>query len=176
MIHSSPIDVRRDRVTMNATPSATSEGRRQCGVLVAPAAEVTLTNRADLVVGGFSLQKVITGEPAGVVPAGTEFTVAFSYELDGVPATGTATVLADGTVANGPQNLPVGTVVTFGEVDLPALSGVVAGWPSPAREPWGWPRRPCCWSGEAPCSWWVRAVVGPEGLTGPAPDRPSERA
>ena len=45
-IHSLPIDVRRDRVTMNATPSATSEGRRQCGVLVAPAAGLDATSRS----------------------------------------------------------------------------------------------------------------------------------
>ncbi len=95
--------------------------------------EVTLTNRADLAVGGFSLQKVVTGEAAGLVPGGTEFTVSYSYELDGVPTSGTLTVLADGTLVDGPQNLPVGTVVTFEEIDLPSIDGVV--WGAPAFSP-----------------------------------------
>ncbi|WP_354508618.1 DUF5979 domain-containing protein [Oerskovia enterophila] len=96
--------------------------------------EVTLTNTAtDEPAGGFSLRKAVEGAASGAVPAGTEFTVTYSYELDGVPTSGTATVLADGTLVDGPQNLPVGTVVTFGETDLPELSGVV--WGAPAFSP-----------------------------------------
>ncbi|KRC32966.1 DUF5979 domain-containing protein [Oerskovia sp. Root22] len=95
--------------------------------------EVTLTNRADLTVGGFSLQKVVTGEAADLVPEGTEFTVTYGYELDGVPTSGTLSVLADGTVVNGPQNLPFGTVVTFDELDLPSIDGVV--WGAPVFSP-----------------------------------------
>ncbi|MDF2847313.1 MAG: choice-of-anchor family protein, partial [Oerskovia sp.] len=97
---------------------------------------VTLTNTADAEpAGGFSLTKVVGGSGASVVPAGTEFTVAYSYELDGAPVSGTSTVAADGTVVDGPQNLPVGTVVTFSEIDLPAVAGVVWGTPvfSPAQ-------------------------------------------
>ncbi|OCI30763.1 DUF5979 domain-containing protein [Oerskovia enterophila] len=95
--------------------------------------EVTLTNRADLVVGGFSLQKVVTGEAADLVPEGTEFTVTYSYELDGVPTSGTLSVLTDGKVVDGPQNLPFGTVVTFDELDLPSIDGVV--WGAPVFSP-----------------------------------------
>ncbi|MBD7949271.1 DUF5979 domain-containing protein [Oerskovia rustica] len=97
---------------------------------------VSLTNTANAEpAGGFSLSKVVEGSGASVVPAGTEFTVAYSYELDGQAVAGTATVRADGTVVNGPQNLPVGTVVTFTEIDLPAVAGVVWGTPvfSPAQ-------------------------------------------
>ncbi|MFD6164241.1 DUF5979 domain-containing protein [Oerskovia sp. NPDC060287] len=96
--------------------------------------EVTLTNTAtEAPAGGFSVQKAVTGEASGLVPSGTELTVSYSYELDGVPTTGTLTVLADGTVVDGPQNLPVGTVVTFSEVDLPSIDGVV--WGAPVFSP-----------------------------------------
>ena len=97
---------------------------------------VTLTNTANAEpAGGFSLTKVVEGSGASVVPAGTEFTVRYAYELDGAPVSGTSTVAADGTVVDGPQNLPVGTVVTFTETDLPAVAGVVWGTPvfSPAQ-------------------------------------------
>ncbi|GAA3228201.1 DUF5979 domain-containing protein [Oerskovia jenensis] len=97
---------------------------------------VTLTNTADAAVvpvGGFALQKVVANAPAGMVPADTEFTVAYSYELDGAPLSGTLTVRADGAVVDGPQNLPAGTVVTFGEVSLPDVDGVV--WGAPVFSP-----------------------------------------
>ncbi|MFJ2298943.1 DUF5979 domain-containing protein [Oerskovia paurometabola] len=97
---------------------------------------VTLTNTADaavIPVGGFSVQKVVENAPAGMVPADTAFTVAYSYELDGVPTSGTLTVRADGTAVDGPQNLPAGTVVTFGEVSLPDVDGVV--WGAPVFSP-----------------------------------------
>jgi len=93
---------------------------------------VTLTNTANAAVvpvGGFAVEKVVADAPAGMVPAGTEFTVAYSYELDGVPLSGTLVVAADGTAVDGPQNLPAGTLVTFGEVSLPDVDGVVWGAP-----------------------------------------------
>lgn len=97
-------------------------------------AEVTLTNTASTApAGGFSLAKTVVGETAGQVPADTAFTVTYSYDLDGTPTTGTATVTADGTVVDGPQNLPVGTVVTFDEIDLPSIDGVV--WGAPVFSP-----------------------------------------
>ncbi|MFE4466958.1 DUF5979 domain-containing protein [Oerskovia sp. NPDC056781] len=97
---------------------------------------VMLTNSADAVVipvGGFSVQKLVENAPEGMVPADTAFTVAYSYELDGAPLSGTLTVRADGVVVDGPQNLPAGTVVTFGEVSLPDVEGVV--WGAPVFSP-----------------------------------------
>jgi len=94
---------------------------------------VTVTNEAVQQVGGFSLAKAVVGEASGLVPGDTEFTVEYSYELDGTPVTGTTTVLADGTPVDGPQNLPVGTVVTFTEVSLPTIGSVV--WGAPVFSP-----------------------------------------
>src|SRR5690606_4793528 len=92
---------------------------------------VTLTNTAtDAPAGGFSVAKSVEGEASGLVPDDAQFTVEYSYELDGTTVTGSLTVLADGTPVDGPQNLPVGTVVTFTEVQLPEVEGVVWGAPS----------------------------------------------
>ncbi|MGN7701999.1 DUF5979 domain-containing protein [Cellulosimicrobium sp. 22601] len=93
---------------------------------------VTLTNTTQDVaeVGGFSVAKEVTGDRADLVPAGTEFTVAYSYELDGTLVGGYLQVPADGTVVAGPQNLPVGTVVTYTEADLPDVPGVAWGVPT----------------------------------------------
>ncbi|WP_265521545.1 DUF5979 domain-containing protein [Oerskovia flava] len=93
--------------------------------------EITLTNTAvsQGAVGGFSVAKSVTGTAASTVPDDTEFTVAYAYEQDGEPVTGTLAVLADGTVVDGPQDLPAGTVVSLDEVDLPAFDGVSWGTP-----------------------------------------------
>src|SRR5690606_39955144 len=86
---------------------------------------VPLTNTAtDAPAGGFSVAKSVEGEASGLVPDDAQFTVEYSYELDGTTVTGSLTVLADGTPVDGPQNLPVGTVVTFTEVQLPEVEGV----------------------------------------------------
>ncbi|MCB7136011.1 DUF5979 domain-containing protein [Cellulosimicrobium marinum] len=95
---------------------------------------VTVTNTATALVGGFSVAKSVTGDSAGVVPDDTEFTVTWTATLpDGVtysPTTGTLTVLADGTVVDGPQDLPVGTTVTFSEPSFPTVPGVDWGLPA----------------------------------------------
>src|SRR5690606_10068510 len=92
---------------------------------------VTLTNTAtDAPAGGFSVAKSVEGEASGLVPDDAQFTVEYSYELDGTTVTGSLPGLADGTPVDGPQNLPVGTVVTFTEVQLPEVEGVVWGAPS----------------------------------------------
>ncbi|MTG88097.1 choice-of-anchor A family protein [Cellulosimicrobium sp. BIT-GX5] len=97
-------------------------------------AEVVVTNDATTApAGGFSVAKALTGEGASLVPADTAFTVEYAYDLDGTPVTGTLTVLVDGTVVDGPQNLPVGTVVTFTETNLPDVPGVV--WGAPVFSP-----------------------------------------
>src|SRR5690606_15777996 len=94
---------------------------------------VTVTNAAVQQVGGFSVAKSVEGEASGLVPDDAQFTVEYSYELDGTTVTGSLTILADGTPVDGPQNLPVGTVVTFTEVDLPTLPGVI--WDAPQISP-----------------------------------------
>src|SRR5690606_39271639 len=97
---------------------------------------VTLTNTATTVDGGFPVAKALTGNAAGLVPGDTAFLVDWSAVLpDGVtyagPLTGTVTVLASGAVVDGPQDLPVGTTVTFTErTPLPSVDGVVWGVPS----------------------------------------------
>ncbi|MDF9877910.1 DUF5979 domain-containing protein [Cellulosimicrobium cellulans] len=98
-------------------------------------AGVVVTNTATARTGGFSVAKAVEGGLAGSVPPGTPFEVEWSATLpagftyDG-PLTGTLTVLADGTVVDGPQDLPVGTVVVFTEINLPEVDGVVWGAPT----------------------------------------------
>lgn len=95
---------------------------------------VTLTNTTqDVAAGGFSAAKEVTGARADLVPGDTVFVVAYSYELEGVLVGGYLDVPADGTVVDGPQNLPVGTVVTYTEADLPQIPGVT--WGTPAFSP-----------------------------------------
>ncbi|MBE7700491.1 choice-of-anchor A family protein [Oerskovia sp. Sa1BUA8] len=118
-----------------AAPVLTVDGKPATSLVIGDGSNpaVTVTNGADPAatpVGGFSVRKAVTGEAAGLVPAGTRFTVAYSYEVDGTPTSGTLLVRADGTVEDGPQNLPAGTAVTFGEVDLPSIDGVVWGAPT----------------------------------------------
>ena len=91
---------------------------------------VTLTNTADLAVGGFSAAKVVTGDGAGSVPADTLFTLSYSYTVDGTNTTGTLSLRADGTVVDGPQDLPFGTIVTFSELTPPTVAGVEWGIPT----------------------------------------------
>src|SRR5690606_28698779 len=96
---------------------------------------VTVTNTATSTVGGFAVAKDVVGDAEGLVPESTPFSVTWVATLptgvtyDG-SLTGTLTVLADGTVVDGPQDLPVGTTVTFSESTLPTIPNVVWGDPS----------------------------------------------
>ena len=65
-----------------------------------------------------------------LVTADTEFAVAFSGTVNGEHQEGTLTVRADGTVVDGPANLPAGTVVELEETSLPKIDGV--SWGTPA--------------------------------------------
>lgn len=94
---------------------------------------VTVTNTANATapsaVGGFSVSKALGGEASALVPDDTAYTVQYRYQLDGEPVTGTLTVRADGVAVDGPEGLPVGTVVEFTEIDLPEIDGVEWGTP-----------------------------------------------
>ena len=51
------------------------------------------------------------------------FTVKATWTIDGKETVKEYELPADGTVVNGPQDLPVGTKVTFNEVKVPNLDG-----------------------------------------------------
>ncbi|HLR58477.1 MAG TPA: DUF5979 domain-containing protein, partial [Beutenbergiaceae bacterium] len=90
--------------------------------------EVTVTNtyvgdEPSVEVGGFDLVKVLDGVDAGDFPGDTVFTVVASWEVDGEAIEEEFALPVDGSVVAGPQDLPVGTVVSFSEVEVPALDG-----------------------------------------------------
>src|SRR5699024_9829939 len=74
-------------------------------------------------VGGFDLVKVLDGVDAGDFPGDTVFTVVASWEVDGEATWEEFALAVDWSVVAGPQDLPVGTVVSFDEIDVPDLDG-----------------------------------------------------
>ncbi|WP_291038311.1 DUF5979 domain-containing protein [Herbiconiux sp.] len=94
---------------------------------------VTATNSYRQLLGGFSVQKTITGTGAASVPSGTTFEVEYFLDDATTPA-GVLTVPSTGEVVDGPQDLPEGTVVTFDEVTpLPVVPG--AAWETAQFDP-----------------------------------------
>ncbi|MFF3065520.1 choice-of-anchor A family protein [Oerskovia sp. NPDC057915] len=91
---------------------------------------VTVTNTYRSTVGGFAIAKALDGEGSSQVPAGTVFTVRYSYTLNGTTVSQDVQVPADGTPVDGPQDLPEGTVVTFEEIALPGVPGITWGTPT----------------------------------------------
>ncbi|MFF7293661.1 DUF5979 domain-containing protein [Microbacterium sp. NPDC008134] len=87
--------------------------------------EVGLENSAVQITGGFLVTKTVTGSAAGNV-GDAEYTVDYSYTLDGEEMTGSL-VIADGAT-DGLADVPYGTVVTLSEV-APETAGVVYGTP-----------------------------------------------
>lgn len=87
--------------------------------------EVGLENTAVQITGGFLVTKTVAGSAAGHV-GDTEYTVDYSYMVDGEEVTGSL-VIADGAT-DGLNDLPYGTIVTLSEV-APATAGVVYGTP-----------------------------------------------
>lgn len=76
--------------------------------------------------GGFSLRKALSGIAAGDLPDGASTQFSVDYFLDGATTkAGTLTLTADGTLVAGPQDLPVGTEVTFREATPSAPTGTV---------------------------------------------------
>ena len=89
-------------------------------------AEIVVTNTLTQDVGGFSIEKTLSGTGSTLVPAGTPFTVEYSYEsINGFPGdSGTVTVRA-GEPAAVVEGLPVGAVVRLREVppaDVPGAT------------------------------------------------------
>ncbi|MBD7982002.1 hypothetical protein H9641_14925 [Oerskovia sp. Sa2CUA9] len=91
---------------------------------------VTVTNTFVSTIGGFSIAKALTGEGDAQVPDGTVFTVRYTYEVNGTTVSQDVQVPADGTLVTGPQDMPVGTVVTFEEISLPGIAGITWGTPT----------------------------------------------
>jgi LPXTG-motif cell wall-anchored protein len=87
-------------------------------------AVVTVTNVITADVGGFRIRKEVSGSAASLVPSETIFAV--EYYLDGAAEpSGLLELPASGGFVDGPQDLRVGTVVTFAEITpMPIVPGV----------------------------------------------------
>ncbi len=91
---------------------------------------IGLTNLITLDTGAFSLHKILDGNAAGRVPAGTEFTVHYSYPAGvGFAAGGGDLTVRAGETVTGPQ-LPYGAVVALTEAPPVAVAG--ATWSAPS--------------------------------------------
>ena len=90
-----------------------------------PVATVTVTNAYRELLGGFSLEKALSGVEQGQFPEGTVFEVTASWTAKGVDHSEVFKLSVDGTVVEGPQDIPEGTVVTFSELTVPELEGYV---------------------------------------------------
>ena len=123
-------------VTFGEPTAATPGGRVWTGATFSPASveitddgqdtRVTVTNSYRAAVGGFRVAKALSGIAVADLPDGaaTEFEVEYYLDGSATPA-GALVVQADGTAVTGPTNLPLGTVVTFGEPTAVAPTGTV---------------------------------------------------
>ncbi|MCI1865333.1 MAG: DUF5979 domain-containing protein [Bifidobacterium sp.] len=84
---------------------------------------VTVTNELAQNVGGFQIRKALSGIDASNFPAGTVFTVTASWSQNGTQQSQDFQLKPDGTIVSGPQNLPMGTVVSFSESKVPSVDG-----------------------------------------------------
>ncbi|HZK05095.1 MAG TPA: DUF5979 domain-containing protein [Actinomycetaceae bacterium] len=82
----------------------------------------TVTNTYERVVGGFSLQKHVEGVDEGDIPVEFEVIASWNVEGETKPTESPLSVPGDGTVLEGPQDLPVGTEVAFSEAPV-AIDG-----------------------------------------------------
>src|SRR5699024_3517615 len=74
-------------------------------------------------VGGFDLVKVLDGVDAGDFQVDRVFWGDAAWEVDGEAVVEEFALLLDGSVVAGAQDMPVGTVVSFDEIDVPDLDG-----------------------------------------------------
>lgn len=78
--------------------------------------EMVVTNRITQDVGGFTVDKAVSGTGENLVPAGTEFTVDYSYpSVNGFPAGSGSVKVTAGQTSPVVGDLPVGAVVTLDE-------------------------------------------------------------
>lgn len=85
---------------------------------------VTVENPVLETLGGFALEKSLSGAAAGLVPDGTVFSVAYAWTApDGTTGSGTVDVVAGGD-AQQVAGIPGGSVVTLTEQDPGAFEGV----------------------------------------------------
>lgn len=85
---------------------------------------VTVENPVSETLGGFSLQKSVSGDANGLVPDGTTFTVDYAWTApDGTTGNGTIDVVAGGDPVE-VQGVPGGAVVTLTEHDAAKVDGV----------------------------------------------------
>lgn len=76
---------------------------------------LTLTNEATPSTGNVKVTKKVTGDDAALVPVDTEFTIGYSYQIEGQDPVSGELKLKDGESAELPEALPVGTEVTLSE-------------------------------------------------------------
>ncbi|MFJ4159950.1 SdrD B-like domain-containing protein [Microbacterium testaceum] len=88
---------------------------------------VTLTNPTSKLVGGFTVEKQVTGSASDRVPAGTTFTV--EYSLDNGTTWTALTPIADGATAAGPSDIAAGTTVLLREASRTTIADVA--WQTP---------------------------------------------
>ena len=96
----------------------------------------TVKNYADTNTGTLRITKAVEGEAAEAVPADAEFTVKATWQDGGVFEERTLTVKQGETTELG-EELPVNTVITFSEMDLPEIDVVNWGEITWATDPSG---------------------------------------
>lgn len=84
--------------------------------------------------GSFAVEKALSGIGEDDLPAGTMFTVDYdATEPDGTVVSGSLDVPADGTPVDAGVDFPVGTVITFDEIDPATIPGWE--WGDPTIDP-----------------------------------------
>ncbi|GAA3029687.1 DUF5979 domain-containing protein [Microbacterium dextranolyticum] len=108
-----------------------SDGSAIVTVAKGPGTHLVIENTANTTVAGLSIQKKVSGDAQGEVPAGTTFPVTASWKAaDGTAVTKKLNLdpTASATLIDG--KLPAGTVVTLTEGAAPSFPTVVWGNPS----------------------------------------------
>ncbi|WP_171013110.1 DUF5979 domain-containing protein [Microbacterium sp. 2FI] len=86
--------------------------------------------------GTFAVSKSLEGIDPADLPPGTTFTVNYTAtDPEGVVATGTLEVAADGTPAPAGEEFPIGTVIEFEEVEPASVPGYAWGTPTITPNP-----------------------------------------
>src|SRR5699024_8729654 len=94
-----------------------------CTRLPHPGTGLGYTPRRRCPSGSVTTQKNTSDCSHFLTQPNTVFTVVASWEVDGEAIEEEFALPVDGSVVAGPQDLPVGTVVSFDEIDVPDLDG-----------------------------------------------------